>query len=179
MFSNRSRRGFDALVAGAVASVVSFAVLGGAGCAKSAPARDAATTSASPLDDTPAAPSVLVTSDMGSPHLGDDAPDFDLVDQSGAHVKLSSMRASVVVLAFVASYCPFSVVRDGDGVVSTAFTPALASPGVKDRTKVVVTSNLVIDRDGKIRFFTLLDTTHFDAKLVHVRRAIDALVGPS
>jgi hypothetical protein len=74
---------------------------------------------------------------------------------------------------------PFPVLRDADGVVSAAFAPPLALPGVKDRTKVVVTSNLVVDREGRIRFFTLLDTTHFDARLVHLRRAIDAVVGAS
>src|SRR5258708_20634387 len=54
------------------------------------------------------APSGVVTPEVGSPHVGDAAPDFDLVDQNGAHVKLASMRGSVVVLAFVTSYCPFS-----------------------------------------------------------------------
>ena len=55
-------------------------------------------------DQTPAEPSVVVTSEMGSPHPGDVAPDFDLVDQAGAHVKLADMRGSVVVLAFVTSF---------------------------------------------------------------------------
>jgi peroxiredoxin len=168
-----------------------------------------------------ASPSVLVTADMGSPHPGDAAPDFDLVDQAGAHVKLASLRGSVVVLAFVTSYCPFSkaaqpslvdiareyaprgvkviavdvkenddayreyvgrmpmpfpVLRDGDGAVSTSYTPTNAQPGVIDRTQVVVTSKLVIDKQGKIRFFTLLDTQHFDAKLVHLRRVLDRVV---
>ncbi len=173
-------------------------------------------------DHTPAEPSVVVTNEMGSPHVGDVAPDFDLVDQSGAHVKLAEMRGSVVVLAFVTSYCPFAkaaqpsltelarayaprgvkvvavnvkegdaeyreyvsrmpaqafpVLRDPNGAVSTSFTPANAQPGVIDRTQVVVTSNLVIDKKGKIRFFTLLDTQHFDAKLVHLRRSLDHVI---
>jgi len=172
-------------------------------------------------DGLSASPTIAVTDEMGSPHAGDVAPDFDLVDQTGAHVKLSSLRGSVVVLAFVTSYCPFSkaaqpslvevahdyapkgvkvvavdvkesdeayreyvgrmpmgfpVLRDGDGAVSTSYTPAKAQPGVVDRTQVVVTSKLVIDKQGKIRFFTLLDTQHFDAKLVHLRRALDRVV---
>ena len=166
----------------------------------------------------PAAPSVLVTEALGSPHIGEQAPDFELVDQSGARVHLADLRGSVVVLAFVASFCPFSaaaqpnlarlaehyapagvhvlavdvgeneqsfnayvtrmrlpfpVLRDPDAAVSLRFTPTNANPGVKDRTQVIVTSNLVIDRQGRIRFFTLLDTVHFDAKLVHVSRAVD------
>jgi peroxiredoxin len=169
----------------------------------------------------PAASPTDVTPEMGSPHVGDGAPDFDLVDQTGAHVKLSSLRGSVVVLAFVTSYCPFSkaaqpsladiarvyaprgvkvvavdvkepdeayreylsrmtlpfpVLRDADGAVSTSFTPAKAQPGVVDRTLVVVTSNLIIDKSGKIRFFTLLDTQHFDAKLGNLRHTLDRVL---
>src|SRR5207245_3308266 len=54
---------------------------------------------------------------------------------------------------------PFPVLHDDDGAVSLSFTPKGAAPGVDNRKLVVVTSNLVIDREGKIRFFTLLDTT--------------------
>jgi peroxiredoxin len=195
----------------------SFLVLSLLGCA-SAPLSASSAGTPTSVD----APSVVVTPEMGSPHPGDAAPDFTLTDQSGQRVSLSALRGSVVVLAFVASYCPFSeaaqpsltkladayaprgvkvvavdvreddagyrtyvtrtqmpfpVLHDGDGVVSTAYAPAQASPGVKDRTKVVVTSNLVIDREGRIRFFTLLDTAHFDAGLVHVRHAVDEVLG--
>jgi peroxiredoxin len=170
----------------------------------------------------PDAPSVLVVPEMGSPHPGERAPDFELADQNGKAVRLSSLRGQVVVLAFVASFCPFSqaaqpnlarlaeeygsrgvrviavdvaepvegyrlyvdrgptpfpVLRDGDGRVSLSFTPDGAAPGVKNRKLVIVTSNLVIDREGNIRFFTLLDTAHFDAKLPHLRRAVDAALG--
>jgi peroxiredoxin len=182
----------------------------------SAPVAQAAPASA-PSDPATLPPSVLVTGELGSPHIGELAPDFDLVDQSGAHVRLSELRGSVVVLAFVTSFCPFSaaaqphlaelaqrygaqgvrvvavdvaesdeafneyvarmklpfpVLHDPDGAVSLRFTPSHANPGVKDRKQVVVTSNLVIDREGRIQFFTLLDTAHFDAKLVHVEHAL-------
>jgi peroxiredoxin len=189
------------------------------GCAAGAPRADAPTASqANAAEPATGGPSVLVTPEMGSPHIGELAPDFELVDQTGAHVRLSALRGSPVVLAFVASFCPFSaaaqpslaslakeyaargvrvvavdvgeddqaftsyvsrmqlpfpVLHDPDGATSLRFTPSNASPGVKDRRMVIVTSNLVIDRDGRIRFFTLLDTTHFDAKLVHVRQALD------
>jgi peroxiredoxin len=158
---------------------------------------------------------------MGSPHLGDVAPDFALPDPDGKLVKLSDLRGSVVVLAFVASFCPFSkaeqphlarlasdyvgknvkvvaigisepepdyreyvarmpmhlpVLRDEGGAVALRFTPPGAQPEFKDRTQALVTSNLVIDPKGNIRFFTVLDTVHFDAKLAHVRRAVDQLL---
>jgi peroxiredoxin len=158
---------------------------------------------------------------MGSPHPGEAAPDFELVDQNGARVRLSELRGSVVMLAFVTSWCPFSqaeqpylaklasdyqgrnvrvlaidikepdagyrkyldrvpmpmpVLHDRSGDVVAAFTPAGAQPDVKDRATVLVTSNLVIDGRGVIRFFTMVDTAHFDAELVHARRTIDALL---
>jgi peroxiredoxin len=166
-------------------------------------------------------PSIVVTEAMGSPHLGDVAPDFELPDQDGKLVKLSALRGSVVVLAFVASFCPFSkaeqphlaalateyagqnvklvavgisepepdyraylarvpmhfpVLRDEGGAVALRFTPPGAQPQFKDRTKALVTSNLVLDPAGRIRFFTVLDTVHFDAKLGSVRRAVDQLL---
>jgi peroxiredoxin len=172
-------------------------------------------------DAAPTEPTIVVTEAMGSPHLGDVAPDFELPDQDGKPVKLSSSRGSVVVLAFVTSFCPFSkaeqpnlaqlatdyagkkvkviavdiaepasdyraylarvpmglpVLRDGDGAVALRFTPPGAQPQFEERTKALVTGNLVLDAEGRIRFFTLLDTVHFDAKLEHVRRAVDRLL---
>jgi peroxiredoxin len=190
--------------------------------AAGAAASPSSTTSSAIEDEpTPAEPSIVVTPAIGNPHQGDMAPDFDLPDQDGKRVSLASMRGSVVVLAFVASFCPFSkaeqpnlvklrrdyagknvrvvaieikepeadyreylgrmpmglpVLRDEDGAVALRYTPAGAQPDFKDRTQALVTSNLVIDPHGKIRFFTVLDTVHFDAKLVHVRRAVDRVL---
>jgi peroxiredoxin len=198
------------------------ALLFGAACASSPGATPASPSTAGATDDTtPAEPSIVVTEAMGSPHVGDVAPDFELPDQDGKPVKLSDARGSVVVIAFVASFCPFSkaeqphiaqlatdyagknvrviavgiaepeadyraylarmpmnlpVLRDEGGAVALRFTPPGAQPQFKDRTKALVTSNIVLDRDGRIRFFTVLDTVHFDAKLEHVRRAVDRLL---
>jgi thiol-disulfide isomerase/thioredoxin len=80
-----------------------------AGCGgAAAPPPVALSSAASPSDSTPAEPSIAVTAEMGTPHVGDVAPDFDLVAQDGSHVKLSSLRGQVVMLAFVTSWCPFS-----------------------------------------------------------------------
>jgi peroxiredoxin len=192
------------------------------GCASAPPTPPAAAAAASPFDSTPPEPSIAVTDDLGSPHVGDLAPDFELTDQAGAKVKLSSLRGKVVLLAFVTSWCPFSeaeqpnlaklaaqyasddrvkilavdiketdagyatylgrakmplpVLRDADGAVTATFTPAKAQPHIKDRATVLVTSNAVVDREGRIRFFTMVDTVHFDARLVHARRAIEGLL---
>ncbi len=181
----------------------------------------AAAPPAAPVNAAPATPSIAVTPEMGSPHPGDAAPDFELLDQHGAKVKLSDLRGSVVVLAFVTSWCPFSqaeqphlasladqyrgqnvkilavdikesdeayaryvarvpmpipVLRDRTGDVVASYTPDRAQPAVKDRATVLVTSNLVLDAEGRIRFFTMVDTANFDAELVFVRRAVDDLL---
>lgn len=178
----------------------------------------ATATSPSASTTLPAEPSIVVTADLGSPHVGDAAPDFELVDQSGATVSLASLRGSVVALALVSSWCPYStssqphlaslardyapkgaktlavvvadsaegyrkylahtdmpfpVMHDANDAVALAYAPVKAQPSFKDRRKVVVTAHLVLDPEGKIRFYTILDTAHFDSKLVHVRKALD------
>jgi peroxiredoxin len=214
------RTNTDFIRIGFSAGAIVFA-MNGIGCASTPPATaKTETTSASTKDEGSAG--VLVTPEMGSPNVGEAAPDFNLVDQHGEHVKLSSLRGQTVVLAFVASYCPFSeaaqphlteiadsyagknvrvvavdvreddaayakyvsrgripfsVLHDPDGAVSSSFAPNRAMPGLRDRTKVVVTSNMIVDKEGKIRYFTLLDTLHFDAKLVHLRGALDRVLG--
>jgi peroxiredoxin Q/BCP len=189
------------------------------GCAPSLPASDSARTAPAPQRES-SEPSIAVTEEMGSPHIGELAPEFELPDQDGKPVRLSEARGSIVVLAFVASFCPFSkaeqphlaklaadyagqnvkviaigiepeagyrsylermpmrfpVLHDLGGAVALRFTPARAQPDFKDRTMALVTSNLVIDPEGRIRFFTVLDTVHFDAELVHVRHMVDRLL---
>lgn len=196
--------------------VLTLALIFAAGCGGSP--RPAAREAPAATDSTPAEPSIAITPDMGTPHVGDPAPDFELADGSGNRVRLSSLRGSVVMLAFVTSWCPFSeaeqpnlktlsddyagkrvkvvavdikeadkgytkyvervalpfpVLRDTTGEVAAKYTPARAQPAISDRSTVLVTSNLVLDADGKIVFFTMVDTVHFDSRLVHARRAID------
>lgn len=69
----------------------------------------------------------------------------------------------------------FPVLRDADGTVAASYAPADVLPDLP-RSDVVIASNLIIDREGIIRFYTLLDTTSFDAKLVELRERLDALL---
>jgi peroxiredoxin len=194
-------------------ALLALAPLLGSGCAASTPAAQTAG------DEQPNV--IPVTEAMGHPHPGEPAPDFELSDQSGAPTRLSSLRGSVVVLAFVTSWCPFSraeqphlkefadeyarkgvkflavdiketdadyrtylsrvampfpVLRDASGDVALSYVPAHAFPEFTERYKVVVTSNLVLDKDGTIRFFALGDLRNFDAAYTKARKVVDELL---
>lgn len=162
-----------------------------------------------------------VTPSMGKPGVGDAAPDFELADGAGSRVKLSSLRGTVVVMQFGASFCPFSkaelphlnqlakdyagknvkvllvdvdeaepeygeyssrmplaltMLRDEGGNVARTYAPDHAQLAIKKRQLVVVPSNLIVDPEGKIAFYTLLDSDHFDAELVDLRRKLDEIL---
>jgi peroxiredoxin len=159
---------------------------------------------------------------MGSPNIGEMAPNFELTDQKGEKVTLASLKGSLVVMQFGASFCPFSkaelpnlkklaeeyadknvkvllvdvkegneeykeyssrlpvpfpVLRDKTGKVAESYMPSKAQPGMNDRAMAIIASNLILDKEGKIRFFTLLDSMNFDAELVHLRADLDHLIG--
>ena len=87
----------------ALVPAVSFALMacGNGGNAKGATSTPTATGAVAAIPG-------WVTPAMGKPGVGDAAPDFELADGSGNRVKLSSLRGSVVVMQFGASFCPFS-----------------------------------------------------------------------
>ena len=69
----------------------------------------------------------------------------------------------------------FLVLRDADGKVSTSYAPRGVQPDLP-RDQVPIASNLIIDREGKIRYYSLLDTTSFDAKLVGLTARLEGLL---
>ena len=69
----------------------------------------------------------------------------------------------------------FPVLLDSDGTVSASYAPAEVLPDLP-RDQVPIASNLIIDDEGKIRFYSLLDTTSFDAKLVILRGRLDEML---
>jgi peroxiredoxin len=91
-----------------VSSIIALVLL--ASCATSAPSpSSSSSSSSSSATAAPIVPAVIdVTDAMGSPHPGEPAPDFALKDASGAEVKLSALKGSVVVVSFVTSWCPYS-----------------------------------------------------------------------
>lgn len=69
----------------------------------------------------------------------------------------------------------FPVLLDNDGKVAASYAPAGVLPDLA-RDEVVLASNLIVDREGKIRFYSLLNTTSFDAKLTVARKTLDELL---
>lgn len=69
----------------------------------------------------------------------------------------------------------FPVLLDEDGAVSTKYAPEGVQPDLA-RHEVPLASNLIIDKEGKIRFYSLLNTTSFDAKLTKLKEKLDALL---
>lgn len=69
----------------------------------------------------------------------------------------------------------FPVLLDNDGTVSASYAPKDILPDLA-RDEVPLASNLIIDRTGKIRFYSLLNTMNFDAKLLHLKQKLDELI---
>lgn len=69
----------------------------------------------------------------------------------------------------------FPVLLDEDGAVSTKYAPAGVQPDLA-RHEVPLASNLIIDKEGKIRFYSLLNTIAFDAKLAKLKEKLDSLL---
>jgi peroxiredoxin len=69
----------------------------------------------------------------------------------------------------------FPVLLDADGKATERYAPPGVLPDLP-RNQVPIASNLVIDREGRIQFFTLLDSANFDAKLVALKARLDELL---
>lgn len=69
----------------------------------------------------------------------------------------------------------FPVLLDRDGAATAPYAPEGVLPDLP-RADVPIASNLIIDGEGVIRFYTLLDTSDFDAELVKLRGVLDELL---
>ena len=69
----------------------------------------------------------------------------------------------------------FPVLLDGDGKVAESYAPAGILPDLP-RNQVPIASNLIIDREGSIRFYSLLDSANFDARLVALTAQLEKLL---
>ncbi len=69
----------------------------------------------------------------------------------------------------------FPVLLDEDGTISAKYAPEGVQPDLA-RHEVPLASNLIIDKEGKIRFYSLLNTTSFDARLTKLKEKLDTLL---
>lgn len=69
----------------------------------------------------------------------------------------------------------FPVLLDTNGRIATLYAPEGVLPDLA-RDEVPLASNLIIDKQGKIRFYSLLNTTSFDAKLNSLKQKLDELL---
>jgi peroxiredoxin len=67
------------------------------------------------------------------------------------------------------------VLLDLDGKVSESYAPEGLLPDLP-RNQIPIASNLIIDREGKIQFYSLLDSRNFDAKLIALTARLDELL---
>ena len=82
----------------------------------------------------------------------------DLVKKSGDRFKFS-----------------FPILLDEDGAISAKYAPPGVQPDLA-RDEVPIASNLIIDKEGKIQFYSLLNTASFDAKLTGIKQKLDELL---
>jgi len=64
---------------------------------------------------------------------------------------------------------------DLDGKVSASYAPEGLLPDLP-RDQIPIASNLIIDPEGKIQFYSLLDSRNFDAKLISLQARLDELL---
>ncbi len=67
------------------------------------------------------------------------------------------------------------VLLDRDGKVAASYAPPDAQPDLA-RDSVPIASNLLIDPEGKIQFYELLDSANFDAKLVKLTTLLEKVL---
>ena len=69
----------------------------------------------------------------------------------------------------------FPLLIDLDGEVANRYCPPEAQPALA-RDEVMIASNLLIDSEGNIQFFSLLDSEGFDAKLTELKARLDEML---
>ncbi|RLD24968.1 MAG: hypothetical protein DRI70_07705 [Bacteroidetes bacterium] len=69
----------------------------------------------------------------------------------------------------------FPVLLDLDGAVASSYAPKDVLPEL-DRAEVMLASNIIIDKDGNIKFMSLLDSKNFDAELLQLKKRLNELL---
>lgn len=97
--------------------------------------------------------------------------------EKGVDVFIIDVREGkeLVSKAFSRFNFSFPVLLDEDGSVSASYAPRGVQPAL-ERYEVPIASNLIVDKEGKIMFYSLLNTTAFDAKLTTLREKLTELM---
>lgn len=69
----------------------------------------------------------------------------------------------------------FPVLLDTDGAIAGSYAPPDVLPDLA-RDEIMLASNLLIDPAGNIQYMSMLDSRNFDAKLVHLKAKLDAML---
>lgn len=69
----------------------------------------------------------------------------------------------------------FPILLDTDGSVAASYAPKDILPDLS-RDEVMLASNLIIDKEGKIQFMSLLDSKNFDAELIELKKRLNELL---
>ena len=69
----------------------------------------------------------------------------------------------------------FPILLDDDGAVAASYAPEEVLPELA-RDEVALASNILIDPQGNIQFFSLLDTQNFDAELIALKTRLNELL---
>jgi AhpC/TSA family/Disulphide bond corrector protein DsbC len=67
------------------------------------------------------------------------------------------------------------VLMDLNGKAATAWAPEGVLPDLP-RDQIPIASNIIIDREGIIRFYSLLDSANYDARLISLTARLDELL---
>ena len=115
------------------------------------------------------------------PFCNAEAPNLDtlyqLYKQKGVQVLIIDVKENkdLVTQSFKRFNFLFPVLLDEEGRTAKEYAPPGVLPDLA-RDEVVLASNLIVDKNGKIRFYSLLNTTSFDAKLIKARQKLDELL---
>ena len=115
------------------------------------------------------------------PFCNAEAPNLEQLDKDykdrGVQVFIVDVREEkeLVERSFKRFNFSFPVLLDTEGKVSASYAPENVQPDLA-RHEVPLASNLIIDKEGNIRFYSLLNTTAFDAKLSKLKEKLNELL---
>jgi len=97
--------------------------------------------------------------------------------QKGVQVLIIDVKESKELVAklFQKFNFTFPILLDEDGTISASYAPEGVLPDLP-RDEVPLASNLIIDKEGNINYYSLLNTTNFDAKLTKIKQRLDELL---